>query len=263
MARDSLKSVMRLIDATAKELPLEQAFLADLKKSIEVNELDNYKQPSQTYKPSGMNCIRSMYYQVVGKEVKPTTSGYMMIGICNSGTDIHSRLQGYISRMQLYGIDCAYLNVEDFIRTRDLKHLEVREKCGHETKLYHKNYNMSFMVDGIIRYKSKYFILEIKSEASFKWQNRKEVDPKHYKQGTAYSIALGLNDVLFLYVNRDVLDMKAFMFTPTDTMKEDLIGMITECDGYVSRMITPPKPDNLPKNACNYCMYKEICDGDR
>ena len=263
MARDSLKSVMRLIDATAKELPPEQAFLADLKKSMEVDDISKYKKPSQTYKPSGMNCIRSMYYQVVGKDVKPTNGGYMMIGICNSGTDIHVRIQDYIDNMKSNGIECDYIDVADYIKIRELDDLTVTEKCGMETKLYHNKLNMSFMTDGIIRYKGKYYILEIKTEASFKWQNRKDVDPKHYNQGTAYSIAFGLDDVIFLYINRDVLDMKAYMFHVTDDMKQDLIGKIDACDGYVQRQITPPKPDDLPRNTCTYCSYKELCDADK
>ena len=263
MARDSLKSVMRLLDATTKDLPPEQEFLADLKRSIELDDMNGYTKPSQTYKPSGMNCIRAMYYQVVGKEVTPSTNGYMMIGICNSGTDIHERMQTAIDNMKNNGIDCEYVDVEEFIKTRELDHIEVREKHGHETKLYHKNLNMSFMVDGIIRYKGKYYILELKTEASFKWQGRTGVDPKHYNQGTAYSVALQLNDVLFVYINRDVLDMKSYIFTPTDDMKNDLVGRITECDGYVERMITPPIPDDINKRSCNYCMYKEICDGDK
>ena len=189
MARNSLKSVMRLIDSTAKSLPPEQQFLADLKKSIEVTDLNGYRKPSQTYKPSGMNCIRSMYYQVVGKEVKPTTSGYMMIGICNSGTDTHVRMQTAIEGMKENGIDCEYIDVADFIKTRELNDLEIHEKHGMETKLYHKNLNMSFMTDGIIKYNGKYYILEIKTEASFKWQNRTGVDEKHYNQATAYSEA--------------------------------------------------------------------------
>lgn len=263
MARDSLKSVMRLIDATTKDLPPEQSFLADLKRSIEIDDLNGHKKPSQTYKPSGMNCIRSMYYQVVGKEVKPSTSGYMMIGICNSGTDIHARTQYYIECMKENGIDCEYVDVADYIKTRDLDYLEVREQCGMETKLYHKNFNMSFMTDGIIRYKGKYYILEIKTEASFKWQSRQTVDPKHFNQGTAYSVAFGIDDVIFLYINRDVLDMKAYMFHVTDVMKQELVGKIDMCDGYVKRQITPPKPDDLPRNTCNYCSYKDICDKEK
>lgn len=262
MARNSLKSVMRLIDATAKNLPPEQQFLADLKKSIEVSDMDGYRKPSQTYKPSSMNCIRSMYYQVSGKEVKPSTNGYMMIGICNSGTDIHARVQDYISGMKKNGIDCEYVDVAEFIKIRGLDYLEIREKHGFETKLYNKKLNMSFMVDGIIKYNGKYYILELKTEASFKWQSRTGVDPKHYNQATAYSEALGLNDIIFVYINRDVLDMKAYLFNVTDDMKMELVGKITECDGYVQRMITPPKPD-INKRECSYCMYKEICDADK
>ena len=262
MARNSLKSVMRLIDATAKQLPSEQQFLADLKRSIELDDMNGYRKPSQTYKPSNMNCIRSMYYQVIGKEVMPTTSGYIMIGICNSGTDIHVRIQDAISNMKYNGIDCEYVDVADYIKTRELNDLIITEKCGMETKLYHEKLNMSFMTDGIIRYNGHYYILELKTEASFKWQSRQHVDEKHYNQGTAYSIAFGLDEVIFVYINRDILDMKAFMFNVTSDMKQELIGKITECDGYVKRMITPPKPD-INKRECSYCMYKEICDGDR
>ena len=56
--------------------------------------------------------------------------------------------------------------------------------------------------------------------------------------------------------------MKAYMFVPTDEMKQDLVGMITECDGYVSRMICPPKPENVPKKTCSYCGYKTLCGKD-
>ena len=262
MARDSLKSVMRLLDATTKTLPPEQQFLADLKKSIELDDMNGYRKPSQTYKPSGMNCIRSMYYQVVGREVKPSTNGYMMIGICNSGTDIHIRVQDAISKMKDNDIDCEYVDVAEFVRTRELKDLEIKEQNGFETKLYHKRFNMSFMTDGIIRYNGKYYILEIKTEASFKWQPRTDVDQKHHNQATAYSVAFGLDDVIFIYVNRDVLDMKAYLYHVTDEMRQDLVCKIVECDGYMVRGVTPPKPD-ISKRECNYCMYKEICDGDK
>ena len=49
------------------------------------------------------------------------------------------------------------------------------------------------------------------------------------------------------------------MFHVTDKMKQDLVGKITECDGYVSRMIPPPKPEDLSKKACAYCGYSGLC----
>lgn len=262
MARNSLKGICRLIDQANEKLSPEQSFLNDLKKSIEMSAEADKKKPSQTYKPSSMKCIRNMYYQRAGLEPDDELSSYCSVGICNSGTDIHIRIQAAVENMKNHGIDCEYIDVADFVKSRNLDYLEIVEKSGMETKLYHKTLNMSFMCDGIIRYMGQYYVLEIKTEASFKWTGRTATDPAHYKQGTAYSVAFNLPKVMFLYVNRDILDMKAYLFIPTDTMKEELVGTIEECEGYVNRMICPPKPADLPRNVCNYCSYKTQCRKD-
>ena len=265
MARN-LKNIARLIETVNDTLPIEEQFLSDLKRSIELTAKKNNRLPSQTYKPSGMNCIRSMYYQVMGKEPIDEPN-FTNIGICNSGSDIHERIQQAVIDMKANGMDCEYINVAEYVRSRELPDIEIVQEPNfeagqYETKLYNKKYNMSFLCDGIIRYKSKYYILELKTEASFKWQARSGVDPKHYHQGIAYSLNLGLDEVVFVYINRDVLDMKAFMFNVDDKMRQSLIDLVTECQGYVERQITPPKPQ-LGAYACKYCGYKYICDTDK
>lgn len=262
MARQSLKNVIRLIDAAKEQVPVEQEFLADLKRSIELNDEKGRRLPSQTYKPSGMNCIRASYYQVMGVEPDESSSSYTMVGICNSGTDIHVRVQTAVAEMKENGIDCEYLDVAEFVKSRELDNLEIKSKSGMETKLYHKRLNMSFMCDGIIRYKGKYYILELKTESSYKFMNRHDVDPSHYNQGTAYSLAFGLDNVLFVYISRDILDMKAFMFNVTNEMRSHLVDYIDECDSYVRRQIAPPKPENVLKKTCTYCGYRSQCKKD-
>lgn len=263
MARNSLKNVCRLIEAVKNELPPEQEFLTDLKRSIEMGASKDTRKPSQTYKPSSMNCIRNMWYQVTGHDQDPTEPNYALVGICNSGTDIHERVQKAVASMKDNGIDCEYVNVADYVRERGLdNYIEIVAQQGMETKLYHKSLNMSFLCDGIIRYKGHYYILELKTESNYKWQSRKGVDPKHYMQGTAYSVAFEINEVIFVYITRDVLDMKAFMFVPTEDQKTDLVGRITECDEWVSKLKCPPKPDDVPKSACQYCSYRHSCSKD-
>lgn len=262
MARQSLKNVIRLIDAAKEQVPVEQEFLADLKRSIELNDEKDRRLPSKTYKPSGMNCMRASYYQIMGVEPDESSSSYTMVGICNSGTDIHVRVQTAVAEMRENGIDCEYLDVADFVKSRELDNLEIKEKDGMETKLYHKRLNMSFMCDGIIRYKDKYYILELKTESSYKFMNRHDVDPSHYNQGTAYSLAFGLDNVLFVYISRDILDMKAFMFNVTNEMRSHLVDYIDECDSYVKRQIAPPKPENVLKKTCSFCSYKRECKKD-
>lgn len=262
MARNSLKNVCRLIETVKETLLPEQDFLQDLKRSIEMTADKDQRLPSKTYKPSSMNCIRASYYQIMGIQPDESSSSYSMVGICNSGTDIHVRIQTAVEMMKDNGMDCEYIDVAEYVKSRNLDYLNIVSRNGMETKLYHKKLNMSFMCDGIIKYKSHYYILELKTESSYKFMNRKGVDPSHYHQGTAYSIAFNIPEVLFVYINRDVLDMKAFMFVPTDEMKHELIGYIEECDGYVSRHIAPPKPENVTKKACGYCMYKKQCRKD-
>lgn len=258
MARN-LKNIARLIDTANSKTSVEEAFLSDLKRSIELTAIKESRPPSQTYKPSSMNCIRGMYYQVMGAEPQDTPN-FTNIGICNSGSDIHERIQSAVSKMKDNGMDCEYVDVRTFVESRNLEDIEIKEQNGFETKLYNKRYNISFMCDGIIRYRSKYYILELKTEASFKFQTRAGVDPKHYNQGIAYSLSTGLDEVIFVYINRDILDMKSFMFKVTDEMRQSVIDKITECQGYVERQIPPPKPTDLPNTACKYCGYKHICD---
>ena len=268
MARNSLKSVMRLIDVAKEEVPVEKAFLSDLERSIVMTEEKNDRIPSKTYKPSGMNCMRANFYQLMGKEPEKDNITYTGIGICNSGSDIHERIQKAVLDMVDNNMDCEYINVANFVRQRELDYLDIVaepnfEKGQFETKLYHKTLNISFLCDGIIKYKNKYYILELKTESSNKFWQRQGVDPVHYNQATTYSLSLGLDNVLFIYICRDNLEMKDFMFTPTSDMKNSIVGYIDECNSYVARQIAPPKPEPLNKKACMYCNYKKYCKEDK
>ena len=85
---------------------------------------------------------------------------------------------------------------------------------------------------------------------------------QYYMPLLAYSIAFKIDGVIFIYVNRDVLDMKSYLFTPTDEMKEELVGKITNCDDFIEQGFAPPKPTDLPRSVCEYCNYKTVCRGD-
>ena len=263
MARESLKNVLRLIESAKDELPMEQAFLEDLKRSIEMDSRKHSRKPSATYKPSSMNCIRNMYYQVTDTDQDEGYTPYAMVGICNSGSDIHERIQKAVSCMKDNDMDCEYIDVAEYVTSRGLTDkIEIVSQQGMETKLYHKDLNMSFLCDGIIRYHGHYYILELKTESSYKFINRKGVDPYHYNQGIAYSIAFGLDEVIFVYISRDNLDMRSYMFIPSSDMKQDLIGRIDLCNKYVALGQLPPIPDNVPKKSCSYCSYRSRCNNE-
>lgn len=261
MARSkALLNVLNLVNQ--EELPIERQFLNDLKASIEKQDQKNGRKPSQTYKPSSLHCIRNMYYQVIGVDAQGERASCELVGICESGTDRHERLQIAVTEMQNNGIDCEYCDVAEYVKSHNLDNIEIVSKQGMETKLYHKEYNMSFLCDGIIRYKGKYYILEIKTETNNKFWDRQGVNPDHILQGTAYSLAFGIDEVLFLYECRDNCSKKAFMLEVTDEMRSNLVQKILECNGYVESKVAPPKPTDISKKACAYCGYSERCKLD-
>ena len=261
MARDrALLNVLKLVNQ--EELPVERQFLNDLKASIELTDKKSARKASQTYKPSSLHCLRNMFYQVIGAEATNGSTSSELVGICESGTDRHERIQKAVLNMKNNNIDCEYVDVGQYVLAHDLSDVDVVSQQGMETKLKHKKLNMSFLCDGIIRYKGKYYILEIKTETSNKFWNRDSVNPDHILQGTAYSEALGIDKVLFVYECRDNCSKKSFMLTVTDEMRKALVDKIESCNGYIERHIVPPKPDDLGKNTCAYCGYAERCKQD-
>lgn len=262
MARKSLISIMSMLDAEKESQSVEKMFLTDLERSIELDAKNNKKVPSKTYKPSSMNCMRASYYVITGTTPTNEESNYVLEGICNAGTDIHVRVQNAVIGMKNNGMDCEWVDVESFVKSRNLTDLEVVSHTSTETKLFNKRYNISFMCDGIVRYKGRYYILEFKTETSYKWQSRQGVEPKHYNQATAYSLSFGINEVIFIYITRDVLDMKSFLFTVTDEMKNNLVGYIVTCDDYIAKHKVPPKLADASPKKCQYCAYRLQCRKD-
>ncbi len=264
MSRQSLKNVSRLINlANDDKTGVAENFLEDYKRSIELTEEKYTGLPSPTFKPSSLNCKRNCYYQIMQVQPDSGHTSFNMVGICNSGTDIHVRVQTAVMQMKENNIDCEWIDVEEYIKEKWLDYLIVREKKGTETKLYDTRYGtyISFMCDGIIKYKGKYYILEIKTESSNKWYPRENVDPKHYQQAISYSNSFGIDTVLFMYVDRDLLNVKCYEFVVNDSMRSELVHFLKDVQGYVERQIVPPKGD-IKATVCRYCPYSTQCKKD-
>lgn len=258
-AKGNLKRITQLIAMAEETLSPEEAFLGDLERSIELDAKANAHTPSQFYKPSSMGCIRNMYYQRIGAEETDTFESYTGIGICNSGSDIHVRIQTAVSHMKELGFDCEYVNVANYVKGHSLKDIQVVSQQGMETKLLNTKYGISFLCDGIIKYCGEYYILELKTESVNKWIRRGGVDPSHFNQITCYSLSLGIPQAIFVYINRDMLEMKSYLIEPTDEMKQGIIGLIENCESYVKKKKCPPKPEDVDKKTCSYCHYKTLC----
>ena len=250
-----LSGIAKLIKAGNQAGP-ENLFLNELIKTIELSQ--ETRKPSATYKPSSLGgCIRNLYFQVTQADLDGTPTEYSLTGICESGTNRHEVIQNYVADMSSHGFDCKWIDVQEFVEENKPEGTIVEFKSGMETKCYNEKYNMSFLCDGIIKYRGQYYILEIKTESTYKFGSQEEPFPEHKVQATAYSLAFGIDKIIFLYENRDTCSKKAYLVDVTQKMKQDLIEKIRVCDSHVLNQVPPPKSENVKD--CRYCNYKKAC----
>lgn len=250
-----LTGIARLIKSGMGGSPVD-SFFNELVRTIQ--NCEEVREPSKAYKPSSLGgCLRNVYFQMTGAKLDGIPTDYCSIGICESGTDRHETLQKYVARMSEFGFDCEWVDVEEYVNTFKPEGTKVIRKQGMETKCFNEKYNLRFLCDGIVKYKGKYYILEIKTESTYKFSNHDEPHPAHKVQAATYSLAFGINDVIFLYENRDNTTKKAFLYEVSDADRQSVVDKIKYCDECIEKQTPPPKTTN--KKDCTYCDYKKHC----
>lgn len=252
---DAKKTLFSMITSKIEEMDPEDSFLLELKQTVQ--KCNPPQKGSNYYKPSSMNCDRCMYYIRKDTEPDDVLPSYNSVRITESGTTSHERIQYYVSQMRDKGYDCDWIDPEWYARNKKLDYLEVRDKKEFETKFLDTRYNISFLCDGIIRYKNKYYILEIKTETDYKNMNRREADEKHRNQSRCYSLSLGIDDIMWIYESRNICNPQVFHTKVTPEERSEIIMRIEYVDDCVKNNILPEKTTES-KN-CQYCDYRGTC----
>lgn len=264
MARSRCR-IGKLVNMALSEQPLNKMFLTDVMTAIELYDQRNQRESSNYYKPSGMVCMRQMYFVRTEAQQDTTRTEYNAIGMADTGTRRHVAIQDVLLCMEEYGYDWKYVDVEDYLKAKWAEgkclDIEVKEKQGAETKLFHKTLLISFMCDGIIEQLStgNHFLFEFKNQISFKYNNKEAVDKEHINQITCYALCLDLDYVFVLYENRDICLLECpELFVVTPELKQGVIDKILECEGYVEQLKPPPKTTET--KVCRWCKYKLECE---
>ena len=275
MAR-GMFSVSNLIKEQEASKNVASLFLKRINEAIV--KLDPDKKPSNYYKPSSLMCVRQMYFTRKGVKPEEEMKDPTLIGICESGTDRHDRIQRVLASMKELGMEFEYVDVETYVRENDLRDIEIIERKGMETKCFNKRYNISFLTDGIIRYipENKYFIFEFKTEVTQKFGKRNCQEKVHETQAAAYALSFGIEDTLFVYEDRNLTNKKCFLYhVSEEDKKQRVVDKIEFCEKCLKENKVPPKITNKdidPKyelgkdrvsgpsaKVCEYCSYKKEC----
>ena len=254
----SLKRLGKLIQtANTKQAP-EKLFL-NAYNDVVVKGREN-RPPSNRYKPSSLGgCLRNIYFQrITAPTDKAETLEPELVEMGENGTDRHERIQEKVMRMKELGHDVEWIDVEEFLKRRPVEGTKVVQRVGPEVKLYNETYNISLMCDGIVKIEGVYYVLEIKTEISFKWQGRGEPDEKHRTQAATYSLVLNIPRVLFFYENRDILKKKPYIIEiGQEEIAERVLNTIETVEEAILTQTVPPKTDK--PSECKWCNFKEEC----
>lgn len=254
----ALSNIARMVRRKTQINPADK-FLNEFIRTIQANQRTGT--PSKTYKPSSMGgCSRSIYYELTGAPTDGVPEDYSFTGICESGTARHETLQNYVMQMKDAGFEWEWVDPAEYVAEKKIPHMQVVERSGNEVKFYNDLYNMRFLCDGIVKLGDKYFILEFKTESCYKFDKHDDAWKAHKMQATCYSLCFGIDDVIFIYENRDVCTKKSFLVTVTDEMKDEVEEKIAEIDMAIDEGYVPDKEDSASE--CQYCDYKRQCRQD-
>lgn len=249
------KLLMDLIRNKVEALPVEQCFLTDLKATVSACNPPSRR--SAYFKPSSLQCMRIMYFDRIQAPLDKSLTDYSSARICETGSNSHECIQYYVSKMKDFGKDWEFVDVETYIKEHNIDYLTIRNKKTYETHLLDTRYGISFLCDGIVKHEGKYYILEIKTETDDKGLGRDEADPYHKLQSVSYSLSLKLNDIIWLYEERNFCCPKSFHTVVTDEDRLALIQRFETVEQAVKDLTPPDKCTS--RKTCVYCPYKTVC----
>lgn len=252
-----LGRLAKMVNKATQEKTVTEQFLHDLEATIKAENLP--RKPAANYKPSMLGgCLRKTYFCKTGVEPDVSPPSSSMAGIWESGSARHEHIQEYVMKMKEHGFDWEWVDVEEFVKQRKPAGTRIVERKGNEVKLFNDILELSFMCDGVVKNNGRYYILEIKTESSFKFMKHQDAHESHKVQAICYSTALGIDEIIFIYENRDVCTKKVppHVIKVTEEMKQEyVIGRIETINNYIAEDRVPP----MDTSSCTYCDYKTEC----
>ena len=213
--------------------------------------------PSRTFAPSSVRCKRISWFRIRGVEPEQeTTVDRSQNFTAQMGTACHRMIQEILSKK--LGDD--WVDVETYLKSAPRKYKYVCHKSGFETQVEVLNPPIKFSPDGIIRFKGKLWLFEIKSSEHSSFEKMSDIKPQHTDQIKNYSTLLELPNVLTLYIDRMYGNLKcyeSFISEKDMNLVWDMFYDVMDC---VDKNIAPPKlPKGDPQCKPSMCRYYNKC----
>ncbi|PIQ92858.1 MAG: hypothetical protein COV69_00880 [Parcubacteria group bacterium CG11_big_fil_rev_8_21_14_0_20_39_14] len=119
---------------------------------------------------------------------------------------------------------------------------------------------ISGRADAVVSFGNELYVLDIKSMNSMVFQNLERPKEEHLYQVQLYLHFFEIKRGLLLYVNKDTLDLKEFIFEYDALLAKKLLLDFYNLKTKIDSNIIPSRLDSWPEGwQCKYCQFKEIC----
>ena len=162
----------------------------------------------QTFAPSQMRCDRISWFRLRGVQPdKIKTPDRTLDFSAKVGTACHQIIQERLSASP----EIKWLDVDKYLESHGLPYDYYVETVGYEQQIeVRKPYPIRFACDGLIEFKGKTYLLEIKTSEFSSFQDLVAPKPKHMDQIRCYATLLDISNVLVLYQDRTYGGLKCF-----------------------------------------------------
>ena len=211
----------------------------------------------QTFAPSQMRCDRISWFRLRGVQPDPAKPDPTLEFSAQVGTACHRIIQERLSKCK----DIEWLSVDEWLRGHSqlIDYSVKREGYEQQIECF-KPFPIRFACDGLIRFKDKVYLLEIKTSEYSSFQELIEPKPKHMDQIKCYAALLNVTNVLVLYQDRSYGGLKCFEIVISDAEKEESIKKMQNVMDLVEANIAPEKlPKGDPDCTASMCPYYETC----
>lgn len=257
----SLNSLLKKLETRGQNISLGRYLTNAIDEVTEKEFTKRKRKPSQYLSPSSIDgCVRQNYYKITGAPIDDNIK--QDVSNCkkaNSGTDRHERIQNMIVKLNDYGFDIRWVDLKEYVKVKGLTHLRVKGKHDNEYHLIDTKYNLSFRVDGLLKIKGEYVIIEIKTDDTYRFSRRTDIAKYHRVQGVCYSLALNINKVIYIYEDRNHFKLKPIEKIVHEEDWKEVVDMVDTVSIYKEDKVLPPK--NI--DSCKFCIYKELCSDDK
>lgn len=253
--------------------PIEQVHLAKFNSANSSDFLDFYgqaidesilegetKTPSRTFAPSQIRCKRVSWFRLRGVEPEQETTVDRTLNFkAQIGTACHKIIQETLSEK----LGDNWIDPEHYITKHVAKPgwIFSCNKTDFETQVeITEPVPIKFAPDGIIFWKDKYWLLEIKTSEYNSFEKLTDPKPEHIDQIKCYATILNIQDALVLYQDRLFGELKCFEVHITEEDMTQIWGMFKEVQDDVIKNIAPPKLPTGDKHCTpSICRYYNRC----